>query len=331
MTTGTTTTLAIAGLSFSLTAIWGRPFLNLLRRLKIGKLIRAEGPAVQFEKMGTPTMGGFLFIFPTLFFNYLLNTANWFGGVMLEQSYLIPMLSLVLFSIVGAIDDWEGIRGARRGIGMSARMKMLLQIILSVFFAYIIRERLNITEMIWPTSPYPIDVGWWFYPIAVFLIVAASNAVNLTDGMDGLAGLICATAFAAYGIICLVEGQLLISRFCFILVGSLFGFLWFNVHPAMMFMGDAGSLALGATLAVVALISRHWLVLPIIAIIPVSETVSVMLQVAYFKLTHGKRLFRMAPIHHHFQEKGWSEMQVVQRFWLISLLFAMLGVGLSSL
>ena len=328
---GVTTTMAVASLSFLLTVIWGQPFLYLLRRLKIGKLIRAEGPAVQFEKMGTPTMGGLLFIFPTILINLLLNAANMFGVVLIGQSYVIPMMALVLFSIVGAIDDWEGIRGARRGIGMSARMKMLLQIILAVFFAYVIKNYLEISEMIWPQAPYPIDVGFWFYPIAVFLIVGTSNAVNLTDGMDGLAGLICATAFTAYGIILLTEGQIYISRFCFILVGSIFGFLWFNVNPAMLFMGDTGSLSLGATLAVVALISRHWLVLPIIAIIPVSETISVILQVAYFKLTHGKRLFRMAPIHHHFQEKGWSEMQVVQRFWLISLLFAMLGVGLASL
>ena len=328
---GSTTTLAIAGLSFLLTVIWGRPFLYLLRRLKIGKLIRQEGPAVQFTKMGTPTMGGFLFIFPTVLINLLLNAANMFGVVLIGQSYIIPMMALVLFSIVGAIDDWEGIRGPRRGIGMSARMKMLLQIVLSVFFAYIIKRYLNVSEFLWPMSPYPINVGFWFYPLAVFFIVGMSNAVNLTDGMDGLAGLICATAFAAYGIILLTEGQIYLSRFCFILVGSIFGFLWFNVNPAMMFMGDAGSLSLGATLAVVALISRHWIVLPLIAIIPVSETISVILQVGYFKLTHGKRLFKVAPIHHHFQEIGWSEMQVVQRFWLISLLFAMLGVGLSSL
>lgn len=328
---GTTTTLAIAGLSFLLTLIWGQPFLYLLRRLKIGKLIRAEGPAVQFTKMGTPTMGGFLFIFPTVLINLLLNAANMFGVVLIGQSYIIPMMALLLFSIVGAIDDWEGIRGARRGIGMSAKMKMLLQIILSVFFAYVIKNYLHTSELIWPMSDIPIDVGFMFYPIAIFLIVGTSNAVNLTDGMDGLAGLICATAFAAYGIIALTEGQIYLSRFCFILVGSLFGFLWFNVNPAMMFMGDAGSLSLGATLAVVALISRHWLVLPLIAIIPVSETISVILQVCYFKLTHGKRLFKVAPIHHHFQEIGWSEMQVVQRFWLISLLFAMLGVGLANL
>ncbi len=328
---GTTTTLAISGLSFLLTVIWGQPFLYLLRRLKIGKLIREEGPAVQFEKTGTPTMGGLLFIFPTVLINLLLNAANMFGVNLIGQSYIIPMMALVLFAVIGAVDDWEGIRGPRRGLGMSARMKFSLQVILAVFFAYVLKNQLNCSEMIWPTSPVPIKVGFLFYPIAVFLIVGTSNAVNLTDGMDGLAGLICATAFAAYGIIALKEGQIFLSRFCFILVGSIFGFLWFNVHPAMMFMGDTGSLSLGATLAVVALISRHWLVLPLIAIIPVSEAVSVILQVGFFKLTHGKRLFRMAPIHHHFQEKGWSEMQVVQRFWLISLLFAMLGVGIASL
>ena len=327
----TTITLAVAGLSFMLTVIWGQPLLYLLRRLKIGKLIRAEGPAVQFAKMGTPTMGGFLFIFPTVLINLLLNAANMFGVNLIGQSYIIPMMALVLFALIGAVDDWEGIRGSRRGLGMRARTKFMLQVLLGIFFAYVIRNYLNISELIWPTSPVPINVGFWFYPIAVFLIVGTSNAVNLTDGMDGLAGLICATAFAAYGIIALKEGQIFLGRFCYILVGSIFGFLWFNVNPAMMFMGDTGSLALGATLAVVALISRHWLVLPLIAIIPVSEAISVILQVGFFKMTHGKRLFRMAPIHHHFQEVGWSEMQVVQRFWLISLLFAMLGVGLASL
>ena len=328
---GTTTTLAISTLSFMLTIIWGTPFLHLLRRLRIGKLIRAEGPSVQFSKMGTPTMGGALFIFPTVLINVLLNMANLMGVNLAGQSYIIPMMALVLFAIIGAVDDWEGIRGPRRGLGMKARTKFLLQVIVSIFFAYAIKNFLGVSQFIWPTAPEPIEVGFWFYPIAVFLIVGTSNAVNLTDGMDGLAGLICATAFAAYGCIALVEKEIFLSRFCFILVGALFGFLWFNVSPALMFMGDTGSLALGAALAVVALISQHWLVLPIIAIIPVGEALSVILQVGYFKLTHGKRLFRMAPIHHHFQEKGWSEMQVVQRFWLIGLLFAMLGVGLASL
>ena len=321
--------LAMSGLGFILTVIWGSPFLRLLRRLKIGKLIRAEGPSVQFTKMGTPTMGGLMFIFPTLMLNLLMSATQLFGVSPMAQSFFIPMLALVSYAIIGAVDDWEGIRGARRGIGMSARMKFALQVILSGVFAWLIKERLGISQLVWPGAPEPLDIGFWFYPIAMFMIVGMSNAVNLTDGMDGLAGLICATAFAGYGIICLMEGEIYLAQFCFILVGALFGFLWFNVNPALLFMGDTGSLALGAALAVVALISRHWLVLPIIAFIPVCETVSVMLQVGYFKMTHGKRLFKMAPIHHHFQEIGWSEMQVVQRFWLISLLFVMLGVSIA--
>jgi phospho-N-acetylmuramoyl-pentapeptide-transferase len=161
------------------------------------------------------------------------------------------------------------------------------------------------------------------------VIVAFSNAINLTDGLDGLAGLISATAFAAYGGIALLQGQVFLARFCFTVVGAIFGFLWFNVHPALLFMGDTGSLSIGATLAVVAFMTGQWPLLPVIAIIPVSIVLSVVLQVGYFKLTGGRRLFKMAPLQHHFELSGWSETQVVQRFWLISLLFAMVGVALA--
>jgi len=143
-----------------------------------------------------------------------------------------------------------------------------------------------------------------------------------------LAGLICATAFAAVGFIAVIQGQVYLVRFCFSLVGALFGFLWFNVHPAQLFMGDTGSLALGATLAVVTLMTGQWLIIPLIAIIPVSEAVSVVIQIVYFKITRGKRFFKMAPLHHHFELLGWSETQVVQRFWLVSLLCTMLGIAL---
>ncbi len=156
-----------------------------------------------------------------------------------------------------------------------------------------------------------------------------SNAVNFTDGLDGLAGLISATAFAAYGGIALLQGQIFLARFSFTIVGALFGFLWFNVHPANLMMGDTGSLPLGAALAVVALMTGQWLLLPIIAVIPVSEALSVVLQVGYFKLTKGKRMFKMAPFHHHFELLGWSEIQVVQRFWLVGLLAAMLGIAIA--
>jgi phospho-N-acetylmuramoyl-pentapeptide-transferase len=153
--------------------------------------------------------------------------------------------------------------------------------------------------------------------------------VNFTDGLDGLAGLICATAFAAYGGIALMQGNIFVARFCFTVVGALFGFLWFNVHPAMMIMGDTGSLSIGAVLGVVALMTGQWVLLPIIAIIPVSEAASDVLQILYFKATKGKRLFKMAPLHHHFELLGWSETQIVQRFWLIGLLAAMIGMALA--
>jgi phospho-N-acetylmuramoyl-pentapeptide-transferase len=159
--------------------------------------------------------------------------------------------------------------------------------------------------------------------------MATVNAINFTDGMDGLAGLIAATAFAAYGGIAILQEQIFLAQFCFILVGALFGFLWFNVHPAQLIMGDTGSEALGASLGVVALMTGHWLLLPIIAIIPVSEVLSVIIQVSYFKLTGGKRIFKMSPLHMHFELSGWSETQIVQRFWLVSLLFTMVGVALA--
>jgi phospho-N-acetylmuramoyl-pentapeptide-transferase len=163
----------------------------------------------------------------------------------------------------------------------------------------------------------------------MFIIVGTSNAVNFTDGLDGLAGLITATAFTSYGAIALMQGQVYLARFCFIVVGALFGFLWFNVHPAQLIMGDTGSLALGATLGTVALMTGHWILLPLIAVIPLVEALSVIIQVGYFKLTHGRRFFKMAPIHLHFELLGWSETQVVQRFWLIGLLGAMIGIGLA--
>jgi phospho-N-acetylmuramoyl-pentapeptide-transferase len=158
--------------------------------------------------------------------------------------------------------------------------------------------------------------------------VAISNAVNLTDGMDGLAGIITATAFAAYGIIAALQEQSFIVQFCFIMVGACFGFLWFNAHPAQMFMGDVGSLSLGAALGTVALMTGQWLMLPIIAIIPTAEALSVVMQVSYFKMTGGQRIFRKSPLHHHFEEGDWSETQVVQRFWLVGILSAMIGVAL---
>jgi phospho-N-acetylmuramoyl-pentapeptide-transferase len=321
--------LALAGFSFMLTVIWGPPLLRVLRSFKVGKTIRVEGPERHFTKLGTPTMGGVLIILPVVLITVLLNATSLIGVTFLGRSVMLPMGTLVAYAFLGAIDDWEGLRGSRRGLGMRARTKFLFQAIFAIIAAIGLRYILKVPQLYLPGYKGEFELGIWYVPAAAFVIVLFSNAVNFTDGLDGLAGLISATAFATYGGVALIQHQTFLAPFCFTLVGAIFGFLWFNVHPAMLFMGDTGSLALGATLAVVALMTSQWALLPLIAIIPLSEVASVILQVIYFRLTGGRRLFKMSPLHHHFELSGWSETQIVQRFWLISLLFAMIGVALA--
>jgi len=329
MTQNNAFVLGLAMFSFMMTVIWGAPFLRILRHFRVGKVIRVDEPGHHNVKMGTPTMGGILFIIPVLLLTGLLNAANFIGFDVIGSSVLVPLIVLVGYGALGALDDWEGIRGKRRGEGMRARTKFAAQVILALGTAYVLKQYLDVPEMILPGIKGEIELGWWYIPVAAFIIVSESNAVNFTDGLDGLAGLISATAFAAFGGIALMQGQIFLARFCFTVVGALFGFLWFNVHPAELFMGDTGSLSLGASLAVVALMTGQWPLLLIVAIVPLSEALSVVIQISYFKMTKGKRFFKMTPIHLHFELLGWSETQVVQRFWLIALLAAMVGVGLA--
>jgi phospho-N-acetylmuramoyl-pentapeptide-transferase len=328
----TTLALSLAGLAFMMTVIWGGPLLRILRYFKIGKLIRVAEPGHHNVKMGTPTMGGVMFILPVLLLTVLLNAVALLGLDVVGRSVLVPLIVMVGYGTLGAIDDWQGIRGKRRGEGMTARTKFIAQVVMGISTAWVLKYLLEVPEIFIPGVNVPggIDLNDYVYiAIAAFIIISESNAVNFTDGLDGLAGLIAATAFVAYGGIALIQGQIYLARFCFTLVGAIFGFLWFNVHPAELFMGDTGSLSLGATLGVVALMTGQWPLLLVIGIIPFSEALSVILQVSYFKLTKGKRLFKMSPIHLHFELLGWSETQVVQRFWLIGLLAAMLGIGLT--
>lgn len=328
----TTLALSLAGLAFMMTVIWGGPLLRILRYFKIGKLIRVEEPGHHNVKMGTPTMGGVMFIVPVLLLTVLLNAVALMGLDVVGRSVLVPLIVMVGFGALGAVDDWQGLRGRRRGEGMTARLKFAVQVLMGVGTAWVLKFMLDVPEIYIPgINPVGgLDINDNLYiAIAAFIIVSESNAVNFTDGLDGLAGLIAATAIAAYGGISLIQGQIYLARFCFTLVGAIFGFLWFNVHPAELFMGDTGSLSLGATLAVVALMTGQWPLLLIIGVIPLSEALSVTMQIGYFKLTKGKRLFKMAPMHLHFELLGWSETQVVQRFWLIGLLAAMLGIGLT--
>ncbi|MBK9924884.1 MAG: phospho-N-acetylmuramoyl-pentapeptide-transferase [Anaerolineales bacterium] len=329
MTENNAFVLGLAMFSFIMTVIWGTPFLRVLRYFRIGKIIRVDEPGHHNVKMGTPTMGGILFIIPVVLLTGLLNAAKFIGFDTIGSSVLVPLIVMVAYGVLGALDDWEGIRGKRRGEGMTARAKFIGQVLLALGTAYVLKRYLDAPEMILPGIKNEIELGWWYVPIAAFIIVSESNAINFTDGLDGLAGLISATAFAAFGGIALMQGQVFLARFCFTVVGALFGFLWFNVHPAELFMGDTGSLSLGAALAVVALMTGQWPLLLVIAIIPLSEALSVVIQISYFKMTKGKRFFKMTPIHLHFELLGWSETQVVQRFWLIALLAAMVGIGLA--
>ncbi len=227
-----------------------------------------------------------------------------------------------------------GVKGVRRGEGMRGRTKALIQLFIALIAAVVMNLRFDINRMAVPGIAQPIELGILWIPIAVFIIHGTANAVNMTDGLDGLAAMISLICFAGYGVITYLQGQSFLTMLCFVMVGALLGFLWFNVHPAKMFMGGVGSEALGAMLGVVALMSGQWLLLPIIAIVPVAEALSVMIQVAYFKSTkrqsgEGKRLFKMSPLHNHFVLLGWSEPQIVMRFWLIGIIAAMVGVGLA--
>jgi phospho-N-acetylmuramoyl-pentapeptide-transferase len=322
--------LALAGFSFMLTVIWGQPLLRVLRYYKVGDLIRVEGLQRHFTKLGTPTMGGVLVVLPVVLITVLLNAATLVGLSVLGRSVLVPLGTMLVFTVLGGLDDIEKLRARRqRGGGMRARTKLVIQLAFSTAIALFLRYILDVPEMYLPGIDYEISLGIWYIPIAAIAITGWSNAVNFTDGLDGLAGLISATCYAALGGIALLQDQIFLARFCFCLVGAIFGFLWFNVHPAELIMGDTGSLPLGATLAVVALMTGQWPLLGIIAIIPLSELLSVIIQVAYFKWTGGRRIFKMSPLHYHFELSGWSETQIVQRFWLISLLAAMIGVALA--
>ena len=324
--------LSLAGLAFIMTAIWGNPLLRILRHFKLGKIIRIAQPEGHRVKMGTPTMGGVMFIMPVLLLSGLLNAVALIGVTTsgIGRSVLLPMLVMVGFAILGAVDDWEGIHGKRKGDGMRARTKFAFQVILALATAYVLKYVIDAPDLYLPGYFFEIEIGWIYVPIAAFIIVAESNAVNFTDGLDGLAGLIAATAIAAFGGIALMQEQTYLARFCFILVGALFGFLWFNVHPAQLIMGDTGSMALGSVLAVISLMTGQWPMLLVIAIIPLAEMLSVVIQITYFRMTGGKRFFKMTPIHHHFELLGWSETQIVQRFWLIGLMAALIGIGLSQ-
>jgi phospho-N-acetylmuramoyl-pentapeptide-transferase len=246
---------------------------------------------------------------------------------------LLPIGVLVAAGLLGAIDDRMNLVGGK-ATGLAGRFKMLWLTVFALVAALVLYAPdpfgLGLHHMYFPFMGR-IDIGMIYVPVAMFAIIGSANAVNLTDGLDTLAGGTAAIAFLAYGIIAYKQGQLGVVTFSMTMCGALLGFLWFNAHPAQVFMGDTGSLAIGSSLAVAAFMTGQWLLLPIVGFVFIAEAGSVMMQVTYFKLTKGKRIFRMTPLHHHFELIGWSETQITLRFWLIGMMAGLLGVALALL
>jgi phospho-N-acetylmuramoyl-pentapeptide-transferase len=331
-----TAAASLSALAFSLA--FGPWMIRRLREFQIGQVIRQDGPQTHRPKAGTPTMGGLLIltaaIGPTLLWADLTNVYVW-----------IAVLTTLSFGAIGFLDDY--LKLVRRSHqGLLPRYKLGCQILVGVAMGLVLlalqRQGLYNTRLVFPFFKNLIpDLGWWYLPFAVFVLVAESNAVNLTDGLDGLAISVFAISAAAYTALAYVTGHrvfaeyLLLVRFplaadltvfCGSLVGASLGFLWYNSYPAEIFMGDVGSLALGAALGTVAILIKQELLLGIVGGVFVLEALSVIIQVASFKLT-GQRVFKMAPLHHHFELIGWSEPKVISRFVIVAIIFALLSLA----
>jgi phospho-N-acetylmuramoyl-pentapeptide-transferase len=303
--------------AFLVGLLFGAPYIRLLRRLRIGQNIRREGPSRDFAKQGIPTMGGGLFIavvaFLWLLFAFLLPESERSDFV---PQTIVPIGALVAVGALGAIDDWVNVT---YGFGIRGRHKLVWQTIVGLTAAVYIQRHFGVTGVLVPLVGEWVVGGAIFVVLALIAIVATSNGVNLTDGMDGLAGGTSVFAFLSFAFIAAARHFDWLVVFCAAMVGALLAFLWFNVHPAEFIMGDTGALAIGATLAACALTTGFVILLPVAGVIFVAETVSVMLQVGSFKL-RGKRIFRMSPLHNHFELIGWPEEKVTIRFWLIGAL-----------
>ncbi len=314
--------LLMATGTFLVTVPWGSPLIAWLQSRGIGKQIRVDGPQGHEVKRGTPTMGGILFLVPVLLIGGLL--------ALRTPRLWVPLAVTVLFALLGAFDDLRGLKDTQ-GVGWLARYKLPWQFALGLVGAVALYGAGAPRSVMIPFLRQSLVLGAVYVPVATVATVATANAVNFNDGLDGLAAGGAALAFAAYGVIAAasVPSDTALAALCAAFVGALLAFLWYNVHPARLFMGDTGALALGAGLAAVALLTDQWLLLPLIGAVFVAEIVSVVIQVGYFKLTHGRRVFRMAPLHCHFELCGWPETQVVLRAWIVAVLLALVGVALA--
>jgi len=306
-------------LAFTGVVILGPIYISLLQRLGYGKQIRSDGPESHYGKAGTPTMGGMLMVLVVLFLAMALRIE--------DAATMTPMLTLMGVGILGAIDDFVNVR---TGIGMRGRWKLVWQTGVAILAAFYIWRHFHLTGLNIPLVGQFEVAPLLLIGFIAFVIVGTSNAVNLTDGLDGLAGGVLIFSFVAYLLISLVPvagiklAQPNLAIFCALVIGALMGFLWFNVHPAQIFMGDSGALGLGATLAVVATVNGQLPLLALVGIVFFAVIMSVVLQVLSFRLW-GRRIFRIAPLRHHFELMGWAEEKITVRFWIVSALAALLG------
>ncbi|MEH7353016.1 phospho-N-acetylmuramoyl-pentapeptide-transferase [Neobacillus drentensis] len=308
-------------MGFLISVLLSPIFIPFLRRLKFGQSIREEGPKSHQKKSGTPTMGGVMILF-----SIIITTLVMIG----KYSEQIPVTTFLLlfvtfgFGLLGFLDDFIKVV-LKRNLGLTSKQKFLGQIIISVIFYLIYKHTGQSTELKLPFGDYSIDLGWSYVFLIIFWLVGFSNAVNLTDGLDGLVSGTAAIAFGAFAVLAWNQNNFEIAVFSVAVVGAVLGFLVFNAHPAKVFMGDTGSLALGGAIAAIAILTKLEILLIIIGGVFVIETLSVILQVSSFKMT-GKRIFRMSPLHHHYELVGWSEWRVVVTFWSVGLIFAILGI-----
>lgn len=302
--------------SFTIAVLIAPLFIPVLRRLKFGQSIREEGPKAHYKKAGTPTMGGIVII--------LAVTLTALTFIEKGSELFILLFALLGYGLIGFLDDFIKI-AFRRNLGLTAKQKLLGQLVIAGVLYWVLVKNGFLPVIAVPGTTWSVDLGWLYLPFLALVMLASTNAVNLTDGLDGLLAGTAAVAYGAYAVIGLFFSQYTVALFSVAVVGALLGFLVFNAHPARVFMGDTGSLAVGGGLAAAAVLTKTELALIVIGGVFVIETLSVMLQVASFKL-RGKRIFRMSPIHHHFELAGWSEWRVVVTFWIAAFLFAAAGL-----
>ncbi len=308
-------------LGFLSSAVLGLILVPLLKKLKVGQKISVFVRDAHRKKEGTPTMGGLIFIIPTVFVVLFLLLTH---KIAYTSNLGIVLLVFIGYACIGFLDDFLSIRRGKNE-GLTDYQKLLMQVLIAIGFFYIYMKNGGQTSWVVGTLHLDLEMSWLYGLFILFVLVGASNAVNLTDGLDGLAGGLSAIAFIAFSLISLMVGFEDIGVFGLILVGSIVGFLIYNTHPAKIFMGDTGSLALGAAMGAIAILTHRELTLLVVAGIFVIETLSVIIQVIWLYL-FKKKLFLMTPLHHHFEKLGWSETDIVKLFWVGGLILAMAGI-----